>query len=67
MKVVVRPNVVSFSTLKAGQVFWIPDYGYFMKTETKGTCNAVNLETGELVECGINCNVSVADCELVIH
>ena len=67
MKVVVRPNVVSFHSLKAGQVFWIDSYGYFMKTATNGTCNAVNLETGEFIECGENCNVSVADCELVIH
>ena len=38
-----------------------------MKTETKGTCNAVNLSSGEFIECGYYCKVQAVDCELVIH
>lgn len=66
---IVKPDSTPtyFSELNAGDVFWLKGYGHYMKTETNGTCNAVNLCCGEFIECGACCEVQKVDCELVIH
>lgn len=64
---ITKPAPTYFSELNAGDVFWLEGYGYYMKTETKGTCNAINLCYGEFIECGNHCKVQKVDCELVIH
>lgn len=67
MKITNETTPVYFMDLKAGEVFQLTGLGVYMKTYTKGTCNAVNLSTGDFVECGDYCQVQVIDCELVIH
>lgn len=67
MKIINKPTLINFSKLEAGDVFWINGLGIYMKTETKGTCNAINLSSGEFIECGYYCKVQAVDCELVIH
>ena len=67
MKIINEPAPVYFMDLKAGEAFHLTGLGVYMKTKTVGTCNAVNLSTGEFVECGDYCQVQVVDCELVIH
>ena len=46
---ITKLNSTYFSELNAGDVFWLEGYGYYMKTETKGTCNAINLCYGEFI------------------
>ena len=67
MKITNEPYLIDFYELNAGDVFWINGLGIYMKTETKGTCNAVNLSSGEFIERGYYCKVQAVDCELVIH
>ena len=67
MKIINKPTLINFSELEAGDVFWINGFGIYMKTETKSTCNAVNLSNGEFIECGNYCKVQAMDCELVIR
>lgn len=67
MKIANEPRLIDFNKLNAGDVFWINGLGIYMKTETKGTCNAVNLSSGEFIECGYYCKVQAVDCELVIN
>ena len=67
MKITNTFHRIDFCTLAAGDVFFIDDFGIFMKTETKGTCNAVNLSNGEFIECGDYCKVQKVDCELIIY
>lgn len=59
--------VINFSELNAGDVCYIHGFGIFMKTETKSTCNAVNLSNGKFIECGDYCKVQKVDCELIIY
>ena len=67
MKITNEPAPVYFMNIEPGDVFHLTGLGVYMKTNTAGTCNAVNLSTGEFVECGDYCQVQVVDCELVIH
>lgn len=66
MKITNEPTHVNFGEINIGDVFYIAGFGVFMKTETKGTCNAVNLFNGEFIECGVWCPVIPVNCELVI-
>ena len=67
MKITNERTFVNFSELNAGDVFMIYDFGPCMKTKTKGTCNAINLDNGEFIECGDYCRVQKVDCELIIR
>lgn len=66
MKIINEPMLLDFEDLKAGDTFYVYEFGVFMKTQTKGTCNAVNLSNGEFIECMPFCQVQPIDCELVI-
>lgn len=67
MKITNKPALIDFGKLNVGDVFYLETLGYYMKTETKGTCNAVGLLIGDFIECGDYCQVQKVDCELVIH
>lgn len=68
MKIARSATAYYFSELNPGDVFWLPDqHEYYMKTETKGTCNAVNLYDGELIRVRGDCEVYKVDFEIVIH
>lgn len=67
MKITNTFHRIDFCTLAAGDVFFIDDFGIFMKTETKSICNAVNLSNGKFIECGNYCKVQKVDCELIIY
>ena len=54
---ITKLNSTYFSELNAGDVFWLEGYGYYMKTKTKSTCNAVNLSNGKFIERGNYCKV----------
>lgn len=55
MKITNKSDLIDFGKLNVGDVFCLEALGYYMKTETKGTCNAINLSNGEFIECGDYC------------